>query len=74
MVSQLNSNLYIFVVLKLKLVLILAPLDLSQGSETLQVVSKLKVSTEWLLGILRSFKSLCKHAFALDNLDASTLI
>ena len=40
MVSQLNSNLSIFIVLKIKLVLILAPLALSQGSGTLQVVSE----------------------------------
>ena len=74
MVSQLNSNLSISVVLKLNLVLILTHLALFQGLGTLQVVSELKVSTLWLLGLLQSFKSPCKHAFALDTLDACTLI
>ena len=74
MVSQINSNLSISIVLKLKLVLILAPLALSQGFDTLQVVSEMKVSTLQLLDLLQSFKSLCKHAFALDKLDSCTLI
>ena len=35
MVNQINNNLSISIVLKLKLVLILSPLALSQGSKTL---------------------------------------
>ena len=74
MVNHINSNLSISIVLKIKVFLILAPLDLSQGSGTSQMVSKLKVSMLWLLGLIRSFKSPSKHAFASNSLDACTLI
>ena len=74
MVSQINSNLSISILIKPYLVFILAPLALSQGSGTSQVVSELKVSTLWLLGLLWSFKLPCKHEFALNSLDECTLI